>query len=99
MEQSLNDSCLFVYRVNKKIEGLLIFHVDDFLSAGSSIFEVNVMDKLRKKYLFGKVERKVFTFTGIEVKQDADYQIQLSQKLFVESLEILNFGKIGQIIF
>ena len=33
MEQSLNDSCLFAYRVNKKIEGLLIFHLDDFLSA------------------------------------------------------------------
>ena len=35
MKQSLNDSCLFVYQKEGKLQGLLIFHVDDFLSAGS----------------------------------------------------------------
>ena len=55
MEQSLNDSCLFVYRRNKKIEGILIFHVDDFLSAGSEYFEKNVMGNVRHRYEYRKI--------------------------------------------
>ena len=55
MEQSLNDSCLFVFRKNEKLEGLLIFHVDDYLSAGSYLFQNVVMYKLRQKYSFGKI--------------------------------------------
>ena len=70
MEQSLNDSCLFMYRKNNILEGLLIFHVDDYLSAGSEIFENEIMANLRMKYTFGKVEQKNFTFTGIEISQN-----------------------------
>ena len=91
MEQSLNDSCLFVFRKNEKLEGLLIFHVDDYLSAGSYLFQNVVMYKLRQKYSFGKIEKDCFTFTGIEIEQNANFEISLKQNSFVESLQFQQF--------
>ena len=93
MEQSLNDSCMFVYRKHGKIEGLLIFHVDDYLSAGSNLFQTEVMKRLREKYSFGKIEQSNFTFTGIEIKQNANFQISLTQRGFVESLKCQEFSQ------
>ena len=49
MKQSQRESCLFYYQKENKLEGFLIIHVDDVLSAGSEVFR-QVMDKLRVKY-------------------------------------------------
>ena len=91
MTQSFNDSCLFMYRKYEKLEGLLIFHVDDFLSAGSLCFESDVMTKLRQIYTFGNIERNNFIFTGIEVKQNQQFHVSLTQKDFVDSMEYQNY--------
>ena len=54
MKQSMGDNCFFYYRKNDKLEGLIIIHVDDYLSAGSDIFQQDIISDLRKRYQFGK---------------------------------------------
>ena len=85
MRQSKRESCLFYLTVNGKMHGLLIFHVDDVLSAGDDVFEA-IMDKLRLKYLFGKVETKSFVFTGIRIMQTENMEIYADQEGFANQI-------------
>ena len=70
MSQSMGDSCLFYYGKNEKLEGLLIVHVDVFLSSGSSTFEEDIMNKLHEKYKFGRKMKNKFNYTGLDVEEN-----------------------------
>ena len=59
MQQSKRDSCLFYFLKDNNLEGLLIFHVDDFLSSGTKVFEEEVMKPLQEKYSFGKPYQEI----------------------------------------
>ena len=52
MTQSLNDNCLFFLHKVDILHGILLIHVDDFLTGGSDIFKTEVISKLREKYCF-----------------------------------------------
>ena len=70
---------MFYYHVNEKLEGLLIFHVDDVLSAGSRQFK-KIIDQLRNIYNFGRIEKEEFVFTGLNLKQTDSGKIELHQR-------------------
>ena len=86
MTQSKREYCLFLYHKHEKLEGFLIFHVDDIISAGSENFK-GIMEQLRVKYNFGKVEKGNFTFTGLNISQETCSDIKLFQKEFINKLE------------
>ena len=65
------------------MEGFLMFHVDDVLSAGSEKFG-KILEKLRTKYKFGRIERKSFVFTGLNIHQDDNMEITVDQNDFIE---------------
>ena len=62
LKQSQRESCLFYFHEENKLEGILIIHVDDVLSAGSEKFRP-LMENLRKKYTFGKMQKYRFKNT------------------------------------
>ena len=69
-----------------------MFHVDDVLSAGSEKFGT-VMEKLRTKYKFGRIESKSFVFTGLNIHQDENMEITVDQSDFInQKLEINEYG-------
>ena len=39
MKQCMRDCCVFYYHKNGELSGLLVFHVDDFLSSGDEDFK------------------------------------------------------------
>ena len=84
--QSQREYCLFLYHEQEKLEGFLVFHVDDIISAGSEKFN-EIMKKLRTKYNFGKVEKGAFTFTGLNISQNETSKIKLHQKDYIEQIE------------
>ena len=45
--KSTFDNALFFWHPQKKLEGLICFHVDDFFFAGSQQFHSTVIDHLR----------------------------------------------------
>ena len=78
--------------MEEKLEGFLMFHVDDVLSAGSEKF-LPILEKLRAKYKFGRIESKSFVFTGLNIHQDENMEITVDQSDFIEKLEINEYGR------
>ena len=64
---------------------LLGIHVDDGIYGGDKFFQEQV-SKLESKYPFGSKKSRVFTFTGIDLKQNPDNSIELSQSQYVKNI-------------
>ena len=81
------DQCLYVLRdpSNDKLAGALGVHVGDGIYGGNEFFH-NQIRKLEEKYPFGSKKSQAFTFTGIDMRQNPDNSIQLSQTKYVNSI-------------
>ena len=66
------DPALFFKLENGGLSGIIACHVDDFLHAGTEEFEQGVMDKLKERFLAGKVEGASFRYVGFDVRQDSE---------------------------
>ena len=63
------DPALFFVVENKQLIGMLASHIDDFLHAGEIEFDQNIMDKMRTRFLAGKLEEGHFGYVGFEIIQ------------------------------
>ena len=63
------DPAVFYVHKDKKLIGMICCHVDDFLHAGDSSFDM-LMKRLRDRFSAGKVEEKAFKYIGFQVKQN-----------------------------
>jgi hypothetical protein len=81
------DPCVFVLRHpnSQELSGVLGIHVDDGIYGGDKYFQEKVA-KLESKYPFGSKKSRVFTFTGIDLKQNQDNSIELSQSQYVRNI-------------
>jgi hypothetical protein len=81
------DPCVFILRhpENQKLSGALGIHVDDGIHGGDHFFQQQIA-KLESKYPFGSKKSRVFTFTGIDLKQNQDNSIELSQSKYVRNI-------------
>jgi hypothetical protein len=71
---------------SQKPAGIIGVHVDDGLCGGNEFF-LQQLKKLETKYPFGSKKNQSFVFTGIEMCQNADYSITLSQEKYVSKIE------------
>ena len=65
----------------------------DYLSAGNKEFQEDVMENLRNTYMFGKICRKSFTFTGINVQLNEEMKIYLDQNEYVKNMDTFYYEK------
>ena len=81
------DPCLFVLRHPKtnKLSGVLGVHVDDGIHGGDEYFHQQI-SKLESKYPFGSKKSRAFTFTGIDLQQNTDNSIELSQSKYIKNI-------------
>ena len=93
MQQSMHDCCLFYYTSNNKLSGLILFHVDNFLSSGTKKFYQDVVLKLRNIYQFGKISQNDFTFTGIQIHQNEKFEIFIHQSEYSNKMEIFEYDR------
>ena len=68
-EQSSLDPALFYFKRDGIIMGMMSSHIDDFLHAGCEEFDKMVMDRLRNRFLAGKLEEVQFTYIGFDILQ------------------------------
>ena len=80
--QSSLDPALFYASKDGKLIGIVACHVDDFLHAGTGTFEHLVMEKLRERFLAGKIEGGNFRYVGFNIIQDKKF-ILLDQSEYV----------------
>ena len=71
-QKSSLDHCLFYYRVNNKLEGILLLWVDDIFHAGSDIFRDDVMKKVAREFLIGRTEEETFKYIGLGIETTAE---------------------------
>ena len=71
------------------VKSIVHSHVDDLMFAGRDNCPQHekLLEKMRQKFNWGSWEEGEFIQCGIEVKQQPDYSIELSQKKFIDDLE------------
>ena len=84
-KQSEIDKAAFRWMCNKELNGFLVIHVDDILTAGVEDFKKTMIEKLVEKFKIGKRKALIFRYVGLEIKQDKD-GIQLSQKSYAHEM-------------
>ena len=77
----------FYYKFDgKKLEGMVLTHVDDFSMAGTDGFLDELEKKIRKELNVSKVEKNKYRFTGIDIEKKKD-GIVMSMEDYAESIE------------
>jgi len=81
------DPCLYLLHEKDKKEpaGILGIHVDDGLCGGNEFFHQQIR-KLEQKFPFGSRKSQRFVFTGIEMTQENDYSITMSQENYISRI-------------
>ena len=92
MDQVTGDEATYYYRVNDKLEGIIVLHVDDFLCLGSDLFFSSVVDSLKRKFKFSKIEKSKFRFCGIDINVTSE-GIYVSQNEYVNAIEEIDVDK------
>ena len=82
-EKSKLDPAVFVYKnSNNEIIGFVGVHVDDFIHAGTVLFNDKVIAPLMAEFKVGKNEKQSFMYTGFKITQD-ETGIMLDQTNYV----------------
>ena len=81
-----DDAFFYLLEENKKLMGLCILHVDNFLIGGTNKFLHIIHDKLKGRFTFRKIEIESFKFTGLNIQQDED-GIYVDQNEYIQQIE------------
>ena len=90
--ESKVDPAVFYWHDSNGLAGVLAVHVDDFLWAGSEIFEINVISKVKEVFNVGKEASESFKYLGLGLNQ-CDDKIILSQKDYVNVLKTVSVDR------
>ncbi|CAL1146079.1 unnamed protein product [Cladocopium goreaui] len=87
------DPCVYLlYKENTRTpSGVIGMHVDDGLCGGDEYFEEQLA-KLEAVFPFGSKKSQNFVFTGIEMTQQHDRSIILSQEKYVTKIEPIHIN-------
>ena len=87
------DPCLFCLQGEQgQIHGLIGMHVDDGLCCGDEVFE-NTLKQLEQKFPFGSKRQQDFTFTGIHIIQDNNFNIHLNQTEYILAIDAIQIDR------
>eukprot|EP00435_Cladocopium_sp_Y103_P017306 s4178_g4.t1 len=87
------DPCVFTLSDSSGyVHGAIGMHVDDGLCAGDQTFQA-ALQKLESKFPFGSKRCRDFTFTGIHIRQDDNYDIHLDQASYVQNISPIQIDR------
>ena len=81
------DPALFSWSKYGKIQGVICLYVDDFLWAGETCFQNEVVEKLRDLFLVGKTASKSFKYIGLNIQNMSDGSITVDQFQYIQSVK------------
>ncbi|CAG2237353.1 unnamed protein product [Mytilus edulis] len=90
--ESKIDPAVFYWHNSNGLAGVLAVHVDDFLWAGTNLFETEIISKIREKFSVGKEASESFKYLGLGLSH-ADDKIILSQTDYVEVLKTVSIDR------
>ncbi|CAE7653027.1 RE1 [Symbiodinium sp. CCMP2592] len=82
-----SDACMWAWRVNGQLRGLITGHVDDFLFAGADDDPEwqAILQKIKERFKWGDWEQDDFIQCGVRIQQTSQ-GFQLSQARYVEDI-------------
>ena len=85
LERAWSDPCLWLWRPQQQLRGMISGHVDDFLFGGSEQDKEwqLILQKIQNKFKWGDWESGEFTQCGVQIRQ-LEQGFELSQKQYVE---------------
>ena len=85
LERAWSDPCLWLWRPQQQLRGMVSGHVDDFLFGGSEQDKEwqLILQKIQNKFKWGDWESGEFTQCGVQIRQ-LEQGFELSQKQYVE---------------
>jgi len=86
----LGDACAWIFVDAKgKLIGVACCHVDDFILAGNSYDKqwLSIKNHIKEMYKWGSWKSGLLRFAGIDIQQDAHYEITIDQEHYAEQLE------------
>ena len=87
-KQSTFDPALFLWHgINGALEGTVAAHVDDFVYAGTDLWE-RAMDTFKCKFKISVEAEKTFRYIGLNIEQREDY-IKIDQENYVQLLKLI----------
>lgn len=89
------DVCMFMLRNKQdpnKLEGVLGTHVDDGIGGGTEEFE-KALAKVQQHLPFGQKEYNKFRLTGLDIEQNPDYSIRISQADYISRIDPIDIPK------
>ena len=87
------DPCAYIlYQKDQQLpSGILGVHVDDGLCGGDQFFDQQIA-KLEAKFPFGSKKTGQFTFTGVDIDQNPDKSIVMSQGKYISKIEPIHMS-------
>ena len=84
--RSKHDKAVYLFKSESgELLGFLAVHVDDVAFAGEEVFHNQIITAILRKFVIGRVEEEMFTFTGWRLVQQVG-KITLTQDAFVDKL-------------
>ena len=80
------DEAMFYYKVDGKLSGVMVLHVDDFMYGGDHRFHKDVITKLVSIFELRIQNCVNFKYIGLDLVQTSDC-IQINQDKYIQSLE------------
>ena len=94
--QSHFDKAVFRWYYQKKLEGILLLHADDFFLTGSKLlFNEHVVKELIKKFKISKRKPGDFRYVGLKIKKE-ETDISVNKDLYAEEIEEVRFDVKGR---
>ena len=88
-----SDNAYFYYRMEGKLVGQVVIHVDDFFYAGTDYFLTWFESMITENLKVSKVEHGIFRFTGVDIRQE-EQKIIVSMDAYADSMHpIADFRK------
>eukprot|EP00435_Cladocopium_sp_Y103_P054802 s94_g18.t1 len=86
--KSWSDPCLWMWKPQGKLQGLIAGHVDDFLFSGPQNCPAwqQIIESIKTKFKWTDWESNSFTQCGVLVEEQPDGSFHLSQKQYVEKI-------------
>ena len=85
----LDQALFFHYGVNNDLDGIICFHVDDFLWAGSRAFESKVIQSISAQFKVGLTASCAFKYIGINIEKNLHGDLTMDQVDYTNSLSVV----------
>ena len=83
-EQTMDDPCMFTFKVENRLRGAIVIHVDDLAEGGYFDFKQKVIEPLVSRFKFGAHNHGDFKLLGLDIKHK-DGDILMSQNKYIEA--------------